>query len=66
MIRTINGAVLELKKQDPNTPISAGMLRRWIRAGQLPAIMSGNKYLLNMETVNEFLKGTLKRDETQN
>lgn len=66
MIRTINGAVNELKKQDPQTPISAGMLRRWIRAGQLPAVMSGNKYLLNMETVNQFLKGTITRNETQN
>lgn len=66
MIRTINGAVNELKKQDPQTPISAGMLRRWIRAGQLPAVMSGNKYLLNMETVNQFLKGTITGDETQN
>lgn len=57
-IRTINGAAEELRRQDPQTPISSGMLRRWILSGALPAIKSGNKYLINMETLRRFLEGT--------
>lgn len=59
MIRTIKGAVEELRKSDPETPVSEGMLRRWIIAGELPSRKSGNKYLIDMDVLNNFLKGQL-------
>ena len=57
MVRTINGAVEEIKKIDPETPINADMLRRWIISGKLKHTKSGNKYLIDMEVLKEFLKG---------
>ena len=56
-IRTINGAIEEIRRQDPETPLSAGIIRRWIISGALPAVKTGNKYLLNMEVLGRFLEG---------
>lgn len=56
-IRTIKDAAEEIRRQDPKTPISSGLLRRWILSGALPALKSGNKYLINMETLAHFLEG---------
>lgn len=57
MIRTINGAVKELRKEDPDTPINADMLRRWIASGKLKHTRSGNRYLIDLEVLKEFLRG---------
>lgn len=57
MIRTINGAVLELRKEDPETPINTDMLRRWIASGKLKHTKSGNRFLIDMEVLREFLRG---------
>ena len=57
MVRTINGAVEEIKKTDPETPVNADMLRRWIRSGKLKHTKSGNKYLIDMDVLIEFLRG---------
>lgn len=59
MIRTINGALKELKREDPDSPVSEYALRLWIRTGALPAVRSGNKILVNMETLHRFLSGEL-------
>ncbi len=57
MIRTINGALEELRREDPNSPISEYALRLWIKSGALPAVKNGNKFLIDMETLREFLSG---------
>ena len=57
MIRTINGALEELKIEDPNTPVNADMIRRWIRSGKLKHVKSGNKYLINMDVLKDYLRG---------
>lgn len=57
MIRTINGAIEELRKGDPDTPINAHMLRRWIASGELKHTKSGNRYLIDMDVLKEFLRG---------
>lgn len=61
MVRTIEKAVEELRKQDPDTPVTAYMLRRWIKSGDLPTVKSGNKYLVNMEILTQYLKGNTER-----
>lgn len=63
MIRTINGAVEELRRQDPETVITSSMLRRWILSGSLPHIKSGKKYLINMEVLARFLEGNSQNEE---
>ena len=57
MIRTINGAVKQLRYEDPDTPINAYMIRRWISSGELKHIKSGNRILINMEVLHVFLRG---------
>lgn len=57
MIRTINGAVAELKKDDPGSAINTYMLRRWIATGKIKCIKSGNRYLIDMDVLKEFLRG---------
>ena len=57
MIRTINGAVNELRKEDPYTPINTDMLRRWIASGKLKHTKSGNRFLIDMDVLKEFLRG---------
>lgn len=57
-VRTIKGAIEDIRRQDPATPLTASVLRRWILSGALPAIKSGNKYLINMEVLARFLEGT--------
>lgn len=57
MIRTINGAIKELRKEDPNTPINSHMLRRWIASGELKHSKSGNRFLIDMDVLKEFLRG---------
>lgn len=57
MIRTINGIIKELKKEDPDTPINYRMLRSWIASGKLKHTKSGNKYLIDMDVLKEYLRG---------
>ena len=57
-IRTISGALKWIKDQDPDTSITEYQLRRWIAENKLPCIKSGNKNLINLEVLSEFLKGT--------
>ena len=57
MVRTISGALEELRREDPDTPISEYALRAWIKSGAVPAVKSGNKFLINMETLKRFLAG---------
>ena len=57
VIRTINGAIEELRKDDPETPINSHMLRRWIASGELKHTKSGNRYLIDMDVLKEFLRG---------
>ena len=57
MIRTINGAIEQLKKEDPDTPINSHILRRWIASGELKYTKSGNRYLIDMDVLKEHVRG---------
>ena len=57
MIRTVNGAIVELKKEDPGTPVTVTTLRRWIASGDLKCAKSGNRYLIDMDVLKKFLRG---------
>lgn len=60
MVRTIKGVIDELRKEDPDSSVTEYALRAWIKSGALPSVKSGNKYLLDMEVVKNFLAGNLK------
>ena len=60
MVRTVKGAIEELRKEDPDSSVTEYALRTWIRTGALPSVKSGNKYLLDMEILKRFLAGEVK------
>ena len=60
MIRTIKGAYEEIKAQDPNTDITIYAIRKVVKENKIPYIRSGKKYLINVETLIEYLKGNKK------
>ncbi len=57
IMRTIPQAVEELKRKDPNTPISVGALRRWTKAGKIQTVRLGKFPLINMESLEALLEG---------
>ena len=59
-MRTINEAMDWLKKADPGTAITPHALRRLIVSGELPHVMIGRKYLINLHTLEDYLKANHK------
>ncbi len=62
-VRTIKQAADYLRLCDPDTPITEYTIRHWILSGDLPTVRAGNKYLINLETLTNFLKGTMPKCE---
>ena len=56
-MRTINQAVAWLREIDPETAITQTALRRLVVSGQLPSVRVGKKYLLNLDTLEDYLQG---------
>lgn len=55
-MRTVDEAVTEIKRADPNTCVTGSMLRRWQREGKLPYITVGKKHLINLDTLIQILE----------
>ena len=49
-MRTISEAAKE-------TGIPQHALRRWVKSGQIPAVYSGNRALLNLDRLIDYLQG---------
>ena len=59
-MRTIDQAFACLQESDPETAITKTALRRMVTTGELPGVVRvGSKYLLNLDVLTEFLKGSL-------
>ncbi len=58
-MRTIKQAISELKAKDSQTAFTETALRRAILSGQIPHIRAGNKILVNLDIVENYLSGTL-------
>ena len=58
-MRTIDQVADWLRKTDPDTALTKTALRRLVTTGQLPSVRIGQKYLLDLDTLTEYLKGTL-------
>ncbi len=54
-MRTIRQCVEELKAIDPDSAITVSALRRWIRDGELNAVLVGNKQLVSLEAVESYI-----------
>lgn len=57
MIRTIKGALEEIKARDPKSDITMYAIRRMIKNNEIPYIRSGKKYLLNVEKLIDYISG---------
>lgn len=56
-MKTIPQAVKACKEHDPESYIGITTLRRWLKEGKVKYVMSGKTYLVNMESLEEFLSG---------
>ena len=55
-IRTLKEAIRSIKEQDPESCFSEWWLRKLVKTGKLKCHMAGNRYLVDMDFLDEFLK----------
>lgn len=60
MVRTIKGALEEIKSRDPKSEITEYAIRRIVKENKVPYIRSGKKFLLNVETLIDYISGNQK------
>ena len=63
-IRTIQQAAAELKQNDKSTAITPYAIRQMVLCGAIPHIKAGNKYLISMEVLENYLKAPLMPQNT--
>lgn len=54
-MRTISQTIGYIKKQDPESCLSEWYLRNLIKSGQIKVHKAGNKYLVNLDNLLNFL-----------
>lgn len=54
-IRGITEAIDELRAADPKTALTVHALRSLVKTGELPSVRAGNKYLINMAVLEDYL-----------
>ena len=57
-LRTLDAAISEIKRQDPNTSLTRNALRQAVIEGRIPCVMFGKKRLVDVNTVMRYLTGT--------
>ena len=61
-IRTLTEAYNYIKEQDNDTAITPHALRRMVISGKIPCTKVGKKYLIDMDVLFDYLKGTKPED----
>lgn len=61
-IRTLTETYQYIKKMDSETAITPNALRRMVVSGQIPCVKAGKKYLIDLDTLLEYLKGINPED----
>ncbi len=62
-MRTIKEAVAEIKEKDSKTAVTQYFLRQLVLSKKIPYVMSGGKYLINMDVLEDYLSGKLTIEE---
>lgn len=57
MVRTIKGALEELKTIDPNTSVTLYAIRKMVKQNRIPYIKTGNKILINVDNLIHYIEG---------
>ena len=55
-MRTIDQAAAWLQENDPGTAFTKTALRRLVVSGKLPSVKVGQKYLINLDTMEDYLQ----------
>ena len=55
-MRTVHEAAQELKQLDPSTAVTEYHIRRLAVSGKLPRLKAGKKYLINFDTLLDYLE----------
>ena len=64
--RTLTETYNYIKEMDEGTAITPNALRRMVVSGQIPCTKIGKKYLIDLDILFEFLKGTKPEDVLPN
>lgn len=59
-MRTINEAAKWVKESDPHTALTPTAIRRLVISGELPSRRAGTKYLVNLDTLELYMRGELQ------
>ena len=57
-MRTIDQAAAWLRESDPDCAFTKTALRRLVVTGQLPSVRIGQKYLIDLDMLTGFLRGS--------
>ena len=58
-MRTIDQAFDYVLEQDSETSLTKTALRRLVTTGKLPSVRVGQKYLVSLETLEEYMNGNI-------
>jgi len=64
-MRTIKECAIYFKEQDPKTGISEHYIRHLVRFRGFPHIKAGNKYLINLDMLEQHLSGHEIKEESE-
>ena len=56
-MRTVPQAVKILREEDPETAVTLTALRRMVKQGRIPVTQVGNKPLIDLDKLPEYLQG---------
>ncbi|SHH87202.1 DNA-binding protein [Desulfosporosinus lacus] len=55
-MRTIKQAIQTIKEQDPGSCFSEWWLRQLVKSGKLKCHRAGNRYLIDLDSLSQFLE----------
>lgn len=58
-MRTIEQTAAYLRDNDPDCALTKTALRRMVKTGQIPSVKIGEKSLLNLDVVENYLTGEI-------
>jgi hypothetical protein len=64
-MRTINEAFRAIKQADPETALTPFAIRRLILTGSIPFISAGNKYLLDLDALENYLANPAPKERVE-
>lgn len=64
-MRTLDECYRELKREDKNSAVSKNFIRNLALSGSIPVVMCGNKRLINLDGLIDYLNNPTQRKKTK-